>query len=221
MARNCVDEFARKSSYGLSRLIALLTLSVLAACQPTSAQLRNEVEADLMMCALEASDMPEGWKFHQIGTYRVPALGLPMNALGGIRSEYVGQWTNSKGYAVHEILAYRTTGRAAIVYGRPPMVFHNTNRITPWLGFDLTDADLSADASRVGCAFFETHDSVISQKSCNFVARYGRFVTRLYMSYSRENLTEEELMEVAREVDRRMSQCADKFGDAVWEEKVE
>ena len=217
----CTGLFTRGKLYKSFRLITVVALALLSACQPTSPHLRKQVEADLQMCSLEESDLPNGWKRYRSGTSNVPALGLPGNALGGIRTEFVGHWAEGDGFVVHEILAYRTYHRAIAVYGQSPSAFYHANRITPWLEIELSEIELSAEAFRVGCAYFETLDSVVSEKTCHFLARYGRFVTKLHMSTSPEPMSEEEMIQSVQVVDERMSKCVDAYKDAVWEEKVE
>ncbi len=109
---------------------------------------------------------------------------------------------------------------SAVIY-QSPSVFYHAHRITPWLYFDLAEADLSADSSRAGCAYFDIHRSAPGEKTCHFLARYGRFVTTLHVSIYPDPISEEEMIQVVQKVDEHMGQCVDLFGDAVWEEETE
>lgn len=107
------------------------------------------------------------------------------------------------------------------MYIQSPGAFYHANRVTPWLEIDLAGANLSADTFRAGCAYFEIYRSAPGKKSCHFLARYGRFVTKLHLSIYPDPLSEDEMTQVVQEVDKRMSQCVDLYGEAMWKEKAE
>ena len=219
--RACNALFVRHKLYGLACLVSVVALTLLSACREPrpSSQLRGRVESHLYRCALEESDFPPGWRHIRSETYDITSRGIPGNGLGGIDAVF-GPYGPIPGVpAGNGILAYRTPERAAITFERFPDLFYDAERLTPWVKPDVAQADLSADAFRVGCAYYRTSDADISRKRCHFLARYGRFLTTFRTWSSPEYMSEEEMVQVLQALDEHMLQCVDAYGGAVWEEE--
>ena len=219
----CSALFARPGLYYLPCLVAVVALMLLSGCQQRpSSELRSRVESHLYTCSLGESDFPRAWKHIRSETYNVPALGLPGRALGGINAVFGPHGPVLGIPAGHGILAYRTPERAAMMFERFPDLFYDAGRLTPWVKPDVAQADLSADAFRVGCAYYRSLDADFSRKRCHFLARYDRFLTTFRTWVSPEYMTEREMVQVLHALDERLLQCVDAYGGAVWEEqKVE
>ena len=222
MLRACNDLFIRRSLYCFPGLVVIAALTFFTACnQRPSPDLRRRVESQLYNCAIDAPDFPSGWRLIRRETYDVTSRGIPGNGLGGIEAIFNRKGFSGALYAFHAILAYSTPERAAIAIERSPRVFYDASRLTPWLEFDVTQIDLSADAFRAGCAYLETDDADISRKHCHFLAQYGRFLTTFQTPVLPEYISEEEMVRVLQAVDEGMLQCVDAYADAVWEEESE
>ena len=222
MTRTSNYLFVQRSLYRLSCLLAIAALLLLSAChgQRPSPELRRRVESRLYSCALDASDFPPGWRHIRSKTYDITSRGIPGNGLGGIYAVFGPHGPDPGIPAGHGILAYTTPERAQSTFGRRfPDLFYDAGRLTPWVKPDVAQADLSADAFRVGCAYYRTHDTDISRKSCHFLARYGRFLTIFETWVSPEYMSEEEMVQVLQAADEHMLQCVDAYGGAVWEEE--
>ena len=222
MLRACNGMFIRCCLYSFPLLASLAALTLLSACnQRPSPELRRRVESQLYSCAMDASDFAPGWRLIRSETYDVTSRGIPGNGLGGIQAVFGRQGPSGALYAIHAILAYSTPERATVVFGRSPDVFHDALRLTPWLGFDVTQAGLSTDVYRVGCAYFDTYDADISRKRCHYLGQYGRFLTTFTSDVFAGYISEEEVVQVWQAIDKRMLQCVNTFGEAVWEEEIE
>lgn len=217
----CNALLVRHKLHALSFLVIVATLTLLSAChEPPSRELRRRVESHLYTCSLVESDFPTRWRHLRSETYDIPALGLPGNALGGIKAVFGPLGPDPGIPAGHGILAYTTPERAATVFGRRfSGLFYDASRLTPWVKPDVVAANLSADAFHVGCAYFERYDADVSRKNCHFLARYGRFLTTFTTRVSPEYMSVEEMAQVLGALDERMLQCVEVFGGVVWEEE--
>ena len=218
----CKGMFIRCCLYSFPSLVALAALTLLSACHlGPSPELRRRVESQLYSCAIDAPDFPSGWVHVRSETYDVTSRGIPGSGLGGVRAVFGRKGSSGALYAIHAILAYSTPERAAAVFEREPEVFYDADRLTPWLEFDLTQAGLSSDLYRAACSYFDTNDADISRKRCHYLGQYGRFLTTLNTVVFAGYISEEEMVRVWQAIDKRMLQCVDTLGDAVWEEEID
>ena len=190
---------------------AALILLTFSACQAPSVETRKTVEADLMQCLPDESDLPNDWNLYSSGPYDRLDRNLPGRALGGI---YVtlGPRDRTRRFnsARHEILTYRTAEKATTEFERLS-IFHQVDRLTPWLKLDLSQNDLSADSLRAGCAYFWTGDAYIAEKTCKLVVRYDRFLSVFDTSIIPTYVSMEDMFQVLKIIDSSMLRCVDNF----------
>ena len=193
-----------------------LLLLTFSACQAPSVETRKEVEAELVQCLPDGSDLPNDWRLFSSGPYDRHDRNLPGRALGGLYAA-LGPRDDTVRFipARHEILAHSTEEKAEIEFERL-LIFHHGDRLTPWLKLDLSQNGLAADSLRAGCAYFRTGDAYIARKRCRLVARYDRFLSTLDTSFTPGYVSMEEMLQLLKVIDSSMLRCVDALGDRVW-----
>ena len=210
---------------GLLTACLVAALWVLLMTPTPSAQTRIRLEADMPACSLDASELPSG--LLSLGGHPYLPYGkvLPSRALAGIRMDFLRRGSNAAVSAFHDILLYRTTFQAAFAFDQ--VKFRRNSKWYPtWLPLDISQANLSADEYRAACADFVPDGRGPfapggglgrGDKTCQSKARYGRFLSLFNTFVLPREMSEEEMIQILKAIDKHMLTCVDSYADREWD----
>lgn len=178
-----------------------------------SIEIRMQVDANLSVCALDESELPNGWSPKLPQAFPPYQKPVPTGMLGGILIVY----SNQEDSVWHELEFYERSYQAVYSYTMRRIV-HLSRWHRTWVPLDLSQANLSADQYRAKCSDFLANGGPASgEKSCAVKARYGRFISAFRTYVSPRDMSMEEFVQVLQAIDRNMLQCIDSFADKKWE----
>ena len=216
---------AKSACLAFAVLCGVMTVCLAAAIwnwstwEAPSNPTRMRVETEMKGCALDASELPTGWR--KGGTKAFPPRFeyLPVGSLGSILTGFSHARTSAANPASHEMKLYVKPYQAAFYYKLRRIGYISRWHRT-WQPYDLRQAGLSADEYRSKCSeFVPDVGPGRGDKLCETKARYGRTVSVFRTDVSPRGMSEEEMIGVLQAIDRHMLRCSELFADKEWEEE--